>query len=101
MTAYNVVKFRVKPGEQGQFESWYRELPRNFDGLRKVSLIKTGERHYCAIGEWESFDHMVAARPLMVGNLEKFRHTLEDLGEERGVTDAVSGEAIYESVPNK
>ncbi|MBB4188186.1 antibiotic biosynthesis monooxygenase family protein [Sinorhizobium terangae] len=101
MTAYNVVRFRTKPGSEDEFEEWFRKLRRDFEGLRKMALIKTGERSYCSIGEWESFDHIVAARPKMISNLDKFRHSLEAQGEGSDVTDAVSGEAIYESAPTK
>jgi len=96
MTAYNVVRFRTKPGQEQEFEDRFRGLPRSFEGLRKFALIKTGEGAYCSIGEWESYDDMVAARPLMITNLDKFRHTLAEFGDGRDITDAVSGDAIYE-----
>jgi quinol monooxygenase YgiN len=96
MTAYGVVRFRPKPGHEEEFETTFRRLPRNFEGLRKFALIKTGEETYCSISEWESYDHMVAARPKMAGNLDQFRHTLEKFEGDLGVTDAVSGEAIFE-----
>lgn len=59
-------------------------------------LIKTGDRSYCSIGEWESYEQLAASRPRMIANLDKFRHTLEDMSD--GVTDAVSGEAVFEQV---
>lgn len=96
MTAFGVVRFRPKSGRHEEFENLFRNLPRNFEGLRKFSLIKTADGTYCSIGEWDSFDHMVAARPKMIGNLDTFRHTLDDFGDDRGVTDAISGEAIIE-----
>ncbi len=96
MTTYSVVRFRAKSGQEQEFEERFRNLARDFDGLRKFVLIKTGERTYCSIGEWESVDHLAACRPRMIGNLDNFRHTLEDFGEDKGVTDAVSGEAILE-----
>ena len=101
MTAYNIVRFRIKAGFGDEFEDRYRKLPRQFDGLRKMALIKTGETTYCGLGEWETYDHLVAARPKMIGNLDSFRHTLEELGGDIGITDAVSGEAIYEMAPSK
>ena len=96
MTAYGVVRFRPTPGQHEEFETLFRTLPRDFEGLRKFSLIKTADGAYCSVSEWDSFDHVVAARPKMSSNLDVFRHTLEDLGEGRGVTDAVSGEAVIE-----
>ncbi|MCZ4092603.1 antibiotic biosynthesis monooxygenase [Ensifer psoraleae] len=101
ITAYNVVRFRTKPGLEDEFEDWFCKLRRDFEGLRKMALIKTGDRSYCSIGEWESYDHIIAARPKMISNLDKFRHSLEVQGESIDVTDAVSGEAIYESTPTR
>ncbi|MDQ6432928.1 antibiotic biosynthesis monooxygenase [Mesorhizobium sp. LHD-90] len=97
MTAFNVVRYRVRPEFEEEFLRLNREVDRSdLAGLRSASLIKTGERSYCMIGEWDSMESIVAARPLMVRNLERGRGMLEDLGEGRGVTDAVSGEVVSE-----
>lgn len=96
MTAYSSVRFRPKPGHEKEFEHVFRKLPRDFDGLRKMALVKAPDGTYFSIGEWDTFEHMVNARPLMVGNLDKFRHTLQEHSEGAGVTDAVSGEAVFE-----
>lgn len=96
MTAYNVVRNRVKPGREQDFENAYRSIERNFSGLRKMAVIKTGDRSYCIIGEWDSMDSIVAARPEMIKTLDTFRDMLEDLGGGLGVTDPVSGEAVVE-----
>ncbi len=89
MTAYNVVRNRVKPGREKDFEDVFR-------GLKKFDMIKTGDRSYCIIGEWDSMDSLAAARPEMIKSLDSFRDMLEDLGGGLGVTDAVSGEAVVE-----
>ena len=94
MTAYNVVKFRVKPGREQEFLGAHRHLERDFPGLRGVGLIKTGDRSYCLVGEWDSMASIAAARPSMIANLDRFRDTLESLGPDVGVTDAVSGEVV-------
>ena len=96
MTAYNVVRFRVKPGREEEFIEAHRQADRDMPGMRRFTLIKTGDRTYCVVGEWESFDDIVAARPRMIGLLDGFRDSLEDLGGNLGVTDPVSGEAIVE-----
>ena len=46
------------------------------------------------IGEWANFQKIVDARPLMINILDAFREHLEDQGEERGLTDPVSGEVV-------
>ncbi len=95
MTAYNVVRFKVKPGMEPQFLEGQRMPPdMQMAGFIDGGLIKTGERTYCFIGHWDSFDSIAAARPAMIGMLDRVRPTLEDLGGGLGVTDPVSGEAV-------
>jgi heme-degrading monooxygenase HmoA len=97
MTAYNVVRFRVKPGRDNDFIEKNREMGKEkISGLRKGALVKTGERSYCLVGEWDSFDAIVAARPTLIASLDGMRDMLEDLGGGLGVTDPVSGEAVLE-----
>jgi hypothetical protein len=97
MTAYNAVRFRVKPGMEDQFVQLQREaLGAQMAGALDVALIKTGERTYCFIGKWKSFDDLVAARPGMIASLDQIRSLLEDLGGGLGVTDPVSGTAVLE-----
>ncbi len=99
MTAYNVVRFRVKPGMEDAFIlSQRRSLEQPLAGNIDAALIKTGERTYCFIGKWESFDRIVTARPYMIGFLDEVRPYLEDLGDGLGVTDPVSGETVAERI---
>jgi hypothetical protein len=99
MTAYNVVRMRVKAGREQEFLNAGRSANRNLKGLRQATLIKTGDRSYCFIGEWNEMEDIVNARPEMIRDLDRWRDLLEDLGGGLGVTDAVSGEAIGEMVP--
>jgi hypothetical protein len=95
MTAYNVVRFRVKPGMEAAFiESQKKSLEMNLKGALESALIKTGDRTYCYIGKWDSFESIVAARPQMIGFLDDVRGILEDLGGGLGVTDPVSGDVV-------
>ena len=97
MTAYNVVRFRVKPGMEDQFVASQRaSLQDEMSGSLDAALVKTGDRSYCFIGKWKSFDDIVAARPKMIGYLDEIRPLLEDLGGGLGVTDPVSGTAVVE-----
>jgi hypothetical protein len=98
MTAYNIVRNRVKPGREKDLEQAFRERGANkYPGMRKLAVVKTSDRDYCIIGEWDSMEALAAARPEMIKTLDGIRDMLEDLGDGIGVTDPVSGEAVVES----
>ena len=101
MTAYNVVRFRVKAGREKEFEDYHRNAKFEAAGFRKAALTKTGDRTYCFVGEWDGQDNIVAARPKMIGLLDGTRAMLEDLGGGLGVTDAVSGPVVVEIKPGR
>jgi hypothetical protein len=101
MTAFNIVRFRVKPGEEQRFIDQHRKMKRDFKGFLGASLIKTGDRTFCLVGEWRNFKNIVAARPQMIAVLDEFRGMLEDLGGGLGVTDPVSGEVVAKMTPPK
>jgi hypothetical protein len=94
MAAFNVVRFKVKPGLEQTFVDAHRTMRPAFKGFLGGSLIKTGERTYCLVGEWRAFRSIETARPQMIAFLDGFRHMLEDLGGGLGVTDPVSGAAV-------
>lgn len=97
MTAMNIVHMRVKPGREADYVAHHENLADvEMPGLRKMWIVKTGERQYCFVAEWESFDAVVAARPEMIKSLDGLRDMLEDLGGGRGVTEPWSGEAVVE-----
>ncbi|MFN4140725.1 DUF718 domain-containing protein [Aestuariivirga sp.] len=96
MTAYNVVRFRTKPGRAKEFIDRHLSAELNAPGFRKGVLLKTGERDFCFVGEWNEYDNLAAARPAMIGILDGMRDLLEDLGGTLGVTDPVSGPVVAE-----
>ena len=93
MTAFNVVRFRVKPGRDQEFLDAHKNIA-DWVGLQHVNMIKTGERTYCIIAEWTDMDALANARSNMIATLNSFRETLEDLGGGLGVTDPVSGPVV-------
>jgi hypothetical protein len=101
MAAFNVVRFRVIPGGEQQFIEAHEQMGPQFEGFLGGSLVKTGDRTFCMIGEWEDFDSIVDARPQMIGFLDSVRHLLEDLGGGLGVTDPVSGAVAVRLWPPK
>jgi hypothetical protein len=90
MTAFNAVRFKVKPGRDEDFLAAHKAVERNWPGLRHANMIKTGDGAYCIIGEWEDMDSLANARPFMLKTLDTFRDTLE------GDTDPVSGPVVAE-----
>jgi len=101
MTAFNVVRFRVKPGMEEAFIAKHRGAGQDMAGFRRGALIKTGDRAFCFLAEWGGMMDIVNARPQMIALLDGFRDMLEDLGGGLGVTDPISGEAIVEINPPK
>src|SRR4051812_34484264 len=79
MTAFNVVRVRVKPGQEDRFLEAHRQAKLDMRGFRRGVLIKTGEHTYCIIGEWQSMEALAAARPAMTSLLDQYRDALEDL----------------------
>lgn len=94
MTAFSTVRFKVKPGHEQQFLDAHRNVHAEWPGLRHVNMIKTGDRSYCIIAEWNDMDSLATARPNMISTLDSFRDTLEDLGGGLGVTDPVAGPVV-------
>jgi hypothetical protein len=96
MTAFNAVRFRVKPGRDQEFLDAHKNAGRDWPGLQHINLIKTGDRSYCVIAQWSDMEALAAARPKMIATLDSFRNTLEDLGGGLGLTDPVSGPVVLE-----
>jgi quinol monooxygenase YgiN len=94
MTAFNAVRFRVKPGRDQEFLDAHKKIQADWPGLHHANIIKTGERSYCIIAEWSDMAALAAARSHMIATLDSFRDTLEDLGGGLGVTDPVAGPVV-------
>ncbi len=94
MTAFNTVRFRVKPGRDQDFLDAHKSIGTTWQGLVHANIIKTGDHAYCIIAEWQDMDACIKARPEMIATLNSFRETLEDLGGGLGVTDPVAGPVV-------
>jgi quinol monooxygenase YgiN len=94
MTAFNAVRFRVKPGREQEFLDAHRKAEVAWPGLQRANLIKTGDRTYCIIVEWIDMDALAKARPDMIAMLDTIRDMLEGVGGGLGVTDPVSGPVV-------
>jgi hypothetical protein len=94
MTAFNAVRFRVKPGRDQEFLNAHKNVEATWPDLMHANIIKIGDRSYCLIAEWKDMDACIKARPNMITTLASFRDTLEDLGGGLGVTDPAAGPVV-------
>src|SRR5690348_5073558 len=94
MSAFNVVRFKLKPGRDQEFLDAHGKAHVDWPGLKHGNIIKTGDRTYCIIAEWSDMDALAKARPEMIKTLDRFRPSLEDLGNGLGVADPVSGTVV-------
>ena len=95
MAAFNIVRFRVKPGNEEKFIDFHRTMrDPKLKGFLGGALIRTGDQTFCMVGQWRGFPSIVAARPQMIGLLDGVRDLLDDMGGGLGLTDPVSGEVV-------
>lgn len=94
MTAFNVVRFKIKQGMEDDFLDAHRNTAGEWTGMRHANIIRTGEGRYCIVAEWESMEALAAGRTQMIATLDGFRHALEDLGGGLGLTDPASGPVV-------
>ena len=94
MSAFNIVRFRVKPGRDQDFLDAHTNVQADWPGLKHVNMIKTGDHTYCVVAEWDDMADLASARPQMIATLNSFRDTLEELGGGLGVSDPVSGPVV-------
>ena len=92
MSAFNVVRFKLKPGKDQEFLDAHGPGKADWPGLKKGVIIKTGDDAYCLIGEWADEESLAAARSPMISTLNTFRQVLEQTAT--GTTDAVSGSVV-------
>lgn len=100
MTAMNVVHMRVKPGNEQAFVRMHEALDlAAMPGVRNFWVVRSGERSFMVVAEWDDAGALAAARPAMVANLDRLRPILEDLGGGRGVTEPWSGDVALHLQP--
>jgi len=51
MAAYNVVRFRVRPGQDQAFLDAHRDGKASWPGLSRGVILRTGDHSYCLVGE--------------------------------------------------
>ena len=85
MSAFNVVRFRVRPDQEQAFLNAQKNVGHEWPGLKHANIVQIGEQSDRIIAEWDSTEALAKARPNMIATLNSFRDTLEDLGGGLGV----------------
>jgi antibiotic biosynthesis monooxygenase (ABM) superfamily enzyme len=84
MTAFNVVRFRVKPGREQEFLDAHKKAQADWPDLKHANIINTGERTYCVIAEWTDMASLAKARPNMIAPSIPFATHLRTLAAGSG-----------------
>ena len=102
MEFMNIVRMEIQPG---RFEEWRAIMAANakaaaeqggVPGMIEVRHVRYGENKVCVVGRWESKEALVKMRPMLVANLDRFRHLL--VPGEAGDTVPIAGEVIFSTV---
>ncbi|EYD75922.1 hypothetical protein Rumeso_02540 [Rubellimicrobium mesophilum DSM 19309] len=95
MEACNVIRMRVKPEYEEEFLRINDNPGHDVEhGLRTSLLVRTGERTYCFVGQWDSLEALATSGPVVVRELDRVSHMLEDLGDGKGCLEPISGEVV-------
>ena len=100
MKSCNVVRYKVKPEHKDEFIQVMSKMELMESNLSR-KLIQTGDYQFCEIYEWETEEALASAMSNMIKFLDSFRHMLEEVSPELGVTDPVSGPIIIEAGQKK
>ena len=95
MTAFNVVRFKVKPGREQEFLDAHKNRPCRL--ARHAPLQHGQDRRAHSLRDRRMGRHGRACRGAAAHDqdiLDWFRDTLEDLGGGLGVTDPVAGPVV-------
>ena len=93
----NLVRYRVKDGCDSEFLRLQRSAGDYISGSIRFVLIKTADHCYCNVGEWPSGEALKNQMPSLIAWLDTYRHLLDEVFVDGGVTDAVSGEVIWDT----
>lgn len=94
MSVMNAVHMRVKPGHEEDCmrrtasASAATSTPAPCPAAGTFGVVRSGERAFIFVWEWEGMEAMVAARPATIANLDRLRPGLsagaQDSGAARG-----------------
>jgi len=102
MEFMNVVRMEI---QAGKFEEWQGIMASNFKaaaeqggvpGMIEIRHVRYGENKVCVVGRWASKEAFMKMRPMLVANLDRFRHLL--VPSDAGDTDPIAGDVIFSTV---
>ena len=100
MKAFSVIRMQVKPDYEEEFLALTDNPGHGIEaGLRCAHLIRTGERSYCLIGQWDNVKACAEAGSALPPDMDRLRPMLEDLGDGTGTVAIVTGEIIARMKP--
>jgi hypothetical protein len=68
----------------------------DYPGALSHQIIDIGDGRFQTTVVWENEGALVAARPDLVRFLDNYRHLLDEISSDLGVTDPISGQIIEE-----
>ena len=91
----SVVKFVTKPGYSEDFVEICKQNEfRKIHGLIAATLIQTDENKFTWISEFDDISKLVDAQDTFVAPLDTWRHMLENITIDNGVTNPESGQVV-------
>ncbi len=99
MEFMNIVRMEIQPGKM---DAWREVMAGNFKqamemggvpGMVEIRHVSYGENKICVVGRWESKEAFAKARPMLVANLDRFRHLL--VPGPAGDTDPIAGTVVF------
>ena len=91
----SVVKSVTRPGHSEYFVEICKQNEfRKIHGLIEATLIKTDENKFTWISEFNDISKLIDAQNTFVAHLDTWRHLLENITIDNGVTDPESGQIV-------
>jgi heme-degrading monooxygenase HmoA len=99
--AWNILRFHLESKDGDAMEKLLRAASpplrdSRASGLRRMALVKVGDRAFCVLGEWDNPDDLADGGPLMIQRYEMVRDSLRAVTGGLGVIQATGGPVVFE-----
>ena len=89
------VRAKVRDGNKAAFTDALKTFDmKDYPGALSHQIIDIGDGRFQTTIVWENEDALVAARSNLIKYLDQWRHLLEEISPELGVTDPISGRIV-------